>query len=216
MISNKPLNILIIGPSGSGKGTQAKMLAEKYNLQYLQSGEVSRKWAKGKTEFAKKIREAMNKGFVPSEWIFRMIKEEFANVDKNRGLMLDSFSRLLPEIKMLYQALAGLGRKLDYVFLINISDKEAIERLLKRGICPKCEQIVIIKSDKERICTICGGKVSKREDDNPESIKKRLADFRNKTLLVADYIKKNDRLIEIDGEQLPEKVFEDIVKNIES
>ena len=213
---NKPLNILFFGPSGSGKGTQAEIIAKKYNLKRLQSGAILRKWAKEKTDFGKKVQTAMNEGFVPSEWIFRMTKEELDKVDKDQGLMLENFSRMLPEIKNLYNVLSELDRKLDYIFLINIRDEEAIRRMIKRGTCQECEKVVVLESGvEELVCPDCGGIIKRRKDENIESIKKRLSDYHNKTTEVLEYVRKNDNLIEINGEQSVEKVFEDIIKHIE-
>ncbi|MCK5084648.1 MAG: nucleoside monophosphate kinase [Candidatus Pacebacteria bacterium] len=218
MIQNKkPMNILFFGPSGSGKGTQAEMLAKKYDLKRLQSGAILRKWAKEKTDFGKKVQAAMNEGFVPSEWIFKMTKEEFAKIDKDQGLMLENFSRMLPEIKNLYNVLSELDRKLDYIFLIDISDEEAIQRMIKRGTCQECEKVVVLDGGvEELICSDCGGMIRKRKDENIESIKKRLHDYHDKTAEVLDYVRKNDRLIEINGEQPVEKVFKDIIDHIEN
>ena len=214
---NKPLNILFFGPSGSGKGTQAELIAKKYDLKRLQSGAILRKWAKEKTDFGRKVQEAMNEGFVPSEWIFKMTKEELDKVDENQGLMLENFSRMLPEIKNLYNALSELDRKLDYIFLINISDEEAIRRMIKRGTCQECEKVVVLESGiEELVCPDCGGMIKKRKDENIESIKKRLSDYHNKTSEVLDYVRENDRIIEINGEQSVENVFEDIVNHIEN
>lgn len=210
MATNKPINILLIGPSGGGKGTQAKMIAEAFGLKHLQSGEILRRWAGEKNEFGRKVSEAMQRGFVPSEWIFRMIEEEFKKVDPNQGLVLESFSRILPEAKMLCDVLEKNGRKLDYVFFIKVSDEEAIKRLERRGICGNCKEIATIDKTKNMKCGKCGGKVKIRKDDNPESIKKRLDDFKLKTTKVINYIKENGKLIEIDGEQSKEKVFFDI------
>ncbi len=157
----------------------------------------------------------MIRGFVPSEWIFRMTKEELGKIDKNQGLMLENFSRMLPEIKNLYKVLKGINRKLDYIFLLNIGDKEAIRRMLKRGICQDCEKIVVLPDGvRELICPDCGGKIKRRKDENIKSIKKRLSDYHGKTSKVIEYINKNDRLIEINGEQPIKKVFEDIIKHI--
>ena len=214
---NKPLNILFFGPSGSGKGTQAELIAKKYDLKRLQSGAILRKWAKEKTDFGRKVQEAMNNGFVPSEWIFKMTKEELDKVDEDQGLMLENFSRMLPEIKNLYNALSELNRKLDYIFLIDISDKEAVKRMIKRGTCQECEKVVVLESGiEELVCPDCGGTIKKRKDENIESIKKRLSDYHNKTSEVLDYVRENDRIIEINGEQSVENVFEDIVNHIEN
>lgn len=217
MPESKQINILFIGPSGSGKGTQAELIAKKYGLQRFQSGAILRKWAKEDSEFGRKVRKAMNEGFVPSEWIFKMTEEEFRKADKNRGLMLENFSRMLPEIKNLYKVMAMLGRELDYIFLINISDEEAIRRLTKRGTCSNCEKVVIFEENLEKaVCPNCGNVIIRREDDNVESIKKRLNDYHNKTSEVIDYIKENDKLIMINGGQSVEKVYEDIVSHIEN
>ena len=218
MIQNKkPMNILFFGPSGSGKGTQAEMLAKRYDLKRLQSGAILRKWAKEKTDFGKKVQAAMNEGFVPSEWIFQMTKEEFAKVNEDQGLMLENFSRMLPEIKNLYNVLSELDRKLDYIFLIDIGDEEAIQRMIKRGTCQECEKVVVLDSGvEELICPDCGGMIKRRKDENIKSIKKRLYDYHDKTAEVLDYVRKNDRLIEINGEQSVENVFQDIVNYIEN
>ncbi|MCK5490417.1 MAG: nucleoside monophosphate kinase [Candidatus Pacebacteria bacterium] len=216
MIQNKkPINILFFGPSGSGKGTQAEMLAKKYNLQRLQSGAILRKWAIEKTEFGKKVQAAMNEGFVPSEWIFQMTEEEFSKVDENQGLMLENFSRMLPEIKNLYKVLSNLDRKLDYIFLIDIGDEEAIKRMLSRGTCEKCEKVVVLGEGVDKlVCPDCSGMIRRRKDENIESINKRLKDYHSKTSEVLDYVRNNDKLIEINGNQSIDNVFHDIISYI--
>lgn len=216
MGKNKPINILLVGPSGGGKGTQAKMLADAFGLKHLQSGEILRRWASQDNEFGKRVSDAMQKGFVPSEWIFQMIEEEFKKVDADQGLVVDGFSRILPEVKMLYNVFEKSGRKMDYVFFIKVSDEEAMKRLAKRGVCSKCKGIMMVGEIKDMTCNKCGGKVEIRRDDNLDSIKKRLDEFKTKTTEVIDYIKKQGRLIEIDGEQSKEKVFEDIMSHVKN
>lgn len=211
----KPINILLVGPSGGGKGTQAKMIAETFGMKHLQSGEILRTWASTDNEFGRKVNAAMKEGFVPSEWIFKMIQEEFKKVGKSKGLILDSFSRILPEAKMLNDVLEKSGRSLDYVFYIKISDDEAIKRLSKRGVCGRCKEILMLDDIKDMRCPKCGGVVIVRQDDNPQSIKKRLEDFKAKTMEVIEYFKNTGKVIEINGEQAKEKVFADIIRHIE-
>jgi len=220
MKSKKPLNILLLGLSGSGKGTQAKLLAEKYNLKHLQTGEILRNIAKSGSEFGKRIAEVMNRGeFVPYQWILEIAREEIKKLDENQGVVFEGFSRKLPEVKELYKILAKYNRKLDYVFLINISDKEAIERLSQRRICRKCHRMLIagvMIGENETKCPDCGGEIYRRSDDTLEGIKKRLAEFKKETQPVIEFFKERGDLIVINGEQSVEEVFGEIVGRIKN
>ena len=220
MKNKKPLNILLLGLSGSGKGTQAKMLVEKYNLKHLQTGEILRNIVKSGSEFGERIAEVMNQGkFVPYQWILKIAGEEIGKLGENQGVVFEGFSRKLPEVKELCKILTEHKRELDYVFLIDISDEEAIERLSKRRICKKCCRLFIAGTtiDKDETkCPDCGGEIYRRSDDTLEGIKKRLAEFKKETLPVVEFFKKRGDLIVINGEQSVEEVFEKIVKRIKN
>lgn len=208
------ISILLIGPSGAGKGTQARLLVEKYNLHYLQSGEVLRQLAARDDDFGREVKAALQKGFVPSEWIFKIMQEEFSNLGQ-QGIVIDGFSRKLPEIEMLYEILEKYGRKLDFVFLINVADKKVIERLKNRKICRDCKEAFDVRNLNEEKCPKCGGIIAGREDDNEETIKGRLNDYKTETSQVIDFIKKNGAVIEIDGDRPVEEVFEEICSHID-
>lgn len=208
-------SILLIGPSGAGKGTQARLLAEKYGLRHLQSGELLRNMAAKDDDFGRKVKEAMQQGFVPSEWIFEMIDEEFSRLE-GQGVVIDGFSRKLSEIEMLYEVFEKQGRKLDFIFLINVPDEKVIERLLNRRVCRGCKQVFDANElDEAAVCPDCGGEIYTRDDDNLEAISKRLEDYKTQTTKVIDFIRSRGGISEIDGDQQIESVFEDICRVIE-
>ena len=219
MSRSKPLNIIILGPSGSGKGTQAKLLAKKFNLEHLASGLILRKIAKENTSFGRKVNTIIHQQgkFVPYQWIVKLVRKEIKKINKNKGIVFDGFARKLPEIKELEKLLAKIGREIDYIFVIKITDKEALRRLSIRRCCSKCGHLFILgKTLKkgEKICPICGGKIYQRKDDTRLRILSRLREYKKETLPVIEYLKKKGKIIEINGEQSVEKVHKDIIGNI--
>ncbi len=217
----KPLNIFILGPSGSGKSTQAKFLAKEFNLTYLKSGEMLRAIARQNNALGRKIKKIMSEQgkFVPCKIVIKIAKEELKKIPKNKGIVFDGFGRKLPEIKADERMLAKMGRRIDFVFLIEIGEKETLKRLSKRRVCKKCGTNFILRKtigERAKKCPKCGGEIYQRKDDSPAKIKSRLKEYQKETLPVARYLKKKGILIKINGEQLIKKVYKDILKNFKT
>ena len=218
----KPVVIVVLGPAGSGKGTQAKFLQKKFDLEYIGSGRMIRQRQKAKDFTGRKLLEvSWRKGeLVPTFLISKLWADRFEKLKQKlefKGFVLDGSPRKLIEAELVDEALSWYEwQKNVKVFLINISRKESFNRLTKRRQCKKCGRIIpwLGEFKKLKKCDKCGGELVIRTDDRPESIKKRLEEFKNKTIPVINYYQKQDRLIKINGEQSIEKVFKDILKVI--
>ncbi|HDL75106.1 MAG TPA: nucleoside monophosphate kinase [bacterium] len=217
----QPLIISVLGPPGCGKGTQAKMLINKFNLEYFGSGKSLRARQKVNDFTAKKLKIVMNKGeLVPSFiisklWIDKL--EEVKKKKKFRGLLLDGSPRKRLEVKLFNGAIEWYewDKRFKAIF-IDVSKKESISRLIKRKQCSKCGRIIPwLKGFKNfEKCDKCGGKLIIRKDDNIMAIEKRWQEFNKEVMFVINLYKKENKLIKINGEQSIENVFKDIVKRL--
>ena len=217
----KPLVIIILGPPGSGKGTQAKLLVKKFKLECFGSGDALRQRQKTGDFTAKKLIKVMGRGeLVPSFiiskfWIDGL--EKFKQKAKFNGLVFDGSPRKMLEAKLFDEALNWYGwQEKAKVIFINISRKESFNRLTKRRQCKKCGRLIpwLGEFKKLKKCDKCGGELINRADDKLEAIKKRLEEFKKEVIPVIKYYKEQDRLIEINGEQSIENVFEEILSKL--
>ncbi|MCD6471253.1 nucleoside monophosphate kinase [bacterium] len=216
----KTLNIVLLGPQGSGKGTEAQLLSEKYNLVHLEVGRILRKIARSKTPLGKKVDDLINKQgkMVPLKLLLEVIEREIKKIPRSRGIIFDGTPRRLGEIKPLERILKECNRKLTHIFYLPISEKETARRLSKRRICSGCGKIFTVGINinaKTKKCPICGGKIIKRPDDRPKAIKERLKLYRKETLPVVRYYKKQGKLIKINAQKSIKDVFKEIVNKIE-
>ena len=217
--SKNPKVFIVIGPAGSGKGTQAKLLCKKFDLEYVGCGDTLRAHQKIKDFTGKKLIRIMGKGeLAPSFVVVKILGstlEKLKNRPKIKGFVLDGWTRIIFEAIMADEALDWYEwDKNMKVILIKISGKESYNRLTKRRQCKKCGQLIpwIGEFKKISICNKCGGELVRRPDDTVQSIKKRLDEYNKQTKKAIDYYKKQKRLIEINGEQSIEDVFKDILK----
>ncbi|MDD5145821.1 MAG: nucleoside monophosphate kinase [Candidatus Pacebacteria bacterium] len=217
----KPLILIILGKSGSGKGTQADLLIKKFKLEHVSSGDLLRARAKRADFIGKKTKKILNTGgLVPLSAIFNLWFQrlEYLKNKKNiNGIVLDGMPRKLFEANLLDDALGWFewGKNVK-AFLVDISNKEAIRRLTTRRLCKDCKEIIpfVGKFKEMTKCPKCGGELEKRTDDNVAAAKNRLAWFKTDVQPVINYYRKTGRLIKINGEQSIEDVFKDVLKFI--
>lgn len=216
----KNINVIIMGPQGSGKGTQARLLAETYNLQIFETGSVLREIAKQDTEIGRTIDEIINKKgeIVPWGMMKEMVLEQKANeLDKNRGIIFDGTPRIIEEVEYWENKLNKLGRKIDYVFYIKVSKEESVKRISSRKLCRENGHPLIVGKDikeEDAKCPICGSEVYRREDDTPEKVLRRLEWTQRLLSPVIEYFSGKKMLIEINGEQPIENIHKEITSYI--
>lgn len=210
----KPLNIVLFGPQGSGKGTQAELLSKKYKIPHLVIGDILRKEIKAQTEIGKVAMSYINQGkLVPDQLVNKIVRNEIKKPKYKNGFILDGYPRNLVQLKFLEKLV-----NLSYIFELAISDKAVISRLSGRLVCENCGAVYHIKNKppfKKGICDVCGGRLVVREDDRPEVIRRRLTIYHKETEPLLTFYFKKVKLIKINAEQPIEKVFRDVVTELE-
>lgn len=216
----KTINLVLIGRSGCGKGTQAKLLIEHFgNMFYISSGALFRSLAKTDSEAGIKVAQILEEGGLPYDDLATTLWMHVIafNVKPGQGIVFDGCPRRLAEAKDMDEFLSFLGRKENtLIFLIDISRKEAFNRLAKRKICKKCGQLIpwVGKLKRIKVCNACHGELEARADDTSAAIKNRLDYFEERVVEVIQYFKDQNRLVKINGEQPIEKVFADILQEV--
>ena len=219
---SKPLNFTLIGRSGSGKGTQAKLLMKHFgNLFYVSTGDLFRDLSKANTDTSIRVQKIIKEGGLPFDDLAAALwMHELAyNLKENHGFILDGAPRRVNEAQTLDRYLDFLERKETcFNLLIDISREEAFGRLSNRRICKKCGHLIpwVGEFKKLKVCDKCGGELITRADDSPEAINSRLDFYDNRVAQTAKFYKNQNRLIKINGQQPIEDVFKDILKAINS
>lgn len=210
------MKIIMLGAPGAGKGTQAKKIADKYQIPHISTGDIFRANIKEGTELGKKAKSYMDQGqLVPDELTLELIMDRFQNPDCKNGYVLDGFPRTIPQAEALTEALAKKGETIDYAINVEVPDENIINRMGGRRACPACGStyhIVYAPTRVEGICDRCGEKLVLRDDDKPETVKNRLNVYHNQTQPLIEYYTRQGKLAEVDGTQSMEDVFNAIVK----
>lgn len=209
------MRLILLGAPGSGKGTQAKNIAEKVGITHVASGDLFRAAATRGDELGNQAKHYMEQGLlVPDEITIKMILERIDAPDCSKGVMLDGFPRTLEQAKALDQALGDKKLKIDRVFYINVSTDELVRRLSGRFICRKCQapyHKVSSPPKEEGKCDKCGGELYQRADDTPETVRKRIDVYTKETSPLIDYYNKAKKLVEIDGEGNIDSITKNII-----
>lgn len=210
------MKIIMLGAPGAGKGTQAKKIAARYQIPHISTGDIFRANIKAGTELGKKAKEYMDQGLlVPDEVTIGMLMDRISEADCQGGYILDGFPRTIPQAESLTKALAEKGTSIDYAVNVDVPDENIIQRMSGRRACLSCGSTYHIEyaaPKTEGICDKCGAALILRDDDAPETVKKRLNVYHEQTQPLIDYYSQAGVLKEVDGTQNLEKVFEDIVE----
>lgn len=189
------MRIIMLGPPGAGKGTQAEYISEKYNIPQISTGAIIRGVISSGSEEGKKIKELIDKGMLlPDETVVSMVKERLSEPDCKNGFILDGFPRTIEQAK----ALKEMGVKIDGVLSIELSDEEILKRLSGRRECKDCRTSYHVEDNppkKEGICDRCGGTLVCRDDDKPETIKNRLDVYHESTEPLKKYYEEENLLV---------------------
>lgn len=210
------MKIIMLGAPGAGKGTQAKMIAEKYGIPHISTGDIFRSNIKDGTELGMEAKKYMDQGLlVPDELTCDLVMDRIGQDDCKNGFVLDGFPRTIPQAEALDQALAKISQSMDYAIDVDVPDENIVNRMSGRRACLNCGatyHIVSIPTKVEGVCDRCGSQVVLRDDDQPETVKKRLDVYHEQTQPLIDYYKKQNILKTVDGTQPMEKVFDAIVE----
>jgi len=213
------VNLILLGPPGAGKGTQAKMLIERFGIPQISTGDMLRAAVAAKTELGLKAKACMDAGtLVPDEVVIGIVGERLQQSDCDKGFILDGFPRTVPQADALKTTLAGLGKALTAVISLEVDSEALVERLTGRRTCRSCGRGYHLKFDppaKADVCVACGGELIQRDDDREETIRKRLRVYQEQTAPLVTYYQEEGLLVAIDGMQEMTAVQEDILATLQ-
>lgn len=213
------MHILLMGPPGAGKGTQAATLVEKFQIPHISTGDMFRAAVKEGTALGKQAKACMDAGqLVPDEVTIGIVGERLAKADCKKGFILDGFPRTVEQAEALDKILKDIQINLTAALNISVPSAELIERAVGRRICRKCGatyHVTFKPTAKDGICDACGGETYQRADDSEETMKNRLSVYEAQTKPLIDYYQKAGLYKQVDGSQAMDKVFADVVASLQ-
>ena len=209
------MKIIMLGAPGAGKGTQAKMIADKYGVPHVSTGDIFRANIKNGTELGMEAKKYMDQGLlVPDELTVKILLDRVSQPDCKNGYVLDGFPRTIPQAEVLDKALAELGESIDYAIDVDVPDENIVKRMSGRRACVSCGatyHVVHVPPKKEGICDRCGSELILRDDDKPETVKNRLDVYHKQTQPLIDFYTTKGVLKTVDGTVDMQDVFKALV-----
>jgi adenylate kinase len=213
-------NIILMGPPGAGKGTQAKRIVDAFKLPHISTGDMFREAISQGTPLGLQAKAIIERGdLVPDELPIGLVKERLSRDDCAEGFLLDGFPRTIPQAEALKVLGPEIGRAIDLVIDISVPDEELVRRIAGRRVCPKCGasyHITDMKPKKEGICDRCGAELIQRKDDNAESLKVRLDNYYKQTAPLIDFYEKEGLYHHFDGMVGADNLFKEIQTLLEA
>ncbi|MDD4899526.1 MAG: adenylate kinase [Candidatus Omnitrophica bacterium] len=210
------MKIILLGPPGAGKGTQAKVLSQRLNLVHISTGDLLRQNVSKATQLGLEAKDYMNKGaLVPDTLVTSMLSERFNQEDVKKGFILDGYPRTLKQAESLDVLLKEKQYKIDKVFYLDTSEKIVVQRLSGRLVCSKCSanfHKTNMPPKKDMVCDACGASLYQRQDDKEETIKKRLQVYQQESAPLIEYYKSKGKLVRVDSDQDANVVLEEIIR----
>lgn len=213
------MRLVLLGPPGVGKGTQASNIVEKYNIPHISTGDILRENIKNNTDLGKTAKDYMDKGLlVPDELVVSIMKNRLVEDDCKDGFLLDGFPRTVEQAKALDAELASLDIELDKVINLEADEEVLVERITGRRICKECGTTYHVRNNPPKeagICDLDGEELFQREDDTVETVTTRIEVYENQTQPLIKYYEDQDLLLNIDGVGTIENIFSEIVDSLE-
>jgi len=207
-------NLILLGPPGAGKGTQAGRIVEEYGIPHVSTGDILRGAVKNQTQMGLEAKKYMDAGeLVPDSVVIGIVRDRLQEPDTAKGFLMDGFPRTIPQAEALDAALDSLGRAVTKTIVVLVDEEELVRRLSGRRICRVCQapfHVMFNPPKREGVCDKCGGELYQRDDDSEATVRNRLEVYRNQTEPLIDYYDQAGVVARIDGAQAPDKVYEDI------
>lgn len=213
------MNLILLGPPGAGKGTQAELIIERYNIPHISTGDIFRAAIKEGTSLGTKAKAYLDSGqLVPDEIVVGIVQERLKQNDCNNGFLLDGFPRTIPQADALEKFLKELNRKIAAVIDIEVDFEILMARITGRRLCRNCGAVYHIQNKREKtlgVCDHCGGEIYQRDDDLPETVKKRLQVYQSQTEPLISYYREKGLLESFDGQEPITVLFQKICEALE-